>query len=369
MAASKRARVGTGPLDGFESELNAILNDEALGEPGDRLHLATDLWEGKSNVPEFFERMRPWVEASFAADSDELVLFNRVAPMRDKDVRAELTTLAETGTSVDEEEAAEALALPTPSDRHVRLFRYLLEEADEYEVVSDDGDGDDIDDDCQECEGEDSDFSDDSAEIHDPKFDALRAELNGMGLDVILFDDFEDEESDGLAALLKLDHLLLSVEVAQQATGLGDQMRDLFQTWEGGDTELHDNLIRTILLPTTKTITADVAASRWHMALGRLLGLQLFFSVEDDWVSDNEVHHDWPTWRGLFSDLSAAWTAVLACSDEQLGLAPLQGCEGGYRTRVTELVEGWAEATNEALSGYDAPPGEAAARVSIVHPV
>ena len=169
------------PYDPFETELRQILNesDEEYGSTSDRLHLATDLWESNFSdaLPDFFSRMRPWVKAKLADDTKEHIIFERVGAMSEEEVKTELTSLPqEEGGSVDEDEAAEALALTSAAARKIRLLRFLLEDADEYELVegeegdeedeSDGEDGDDFDDDIR-SEGEDGSGGEDSGEEDD----------------------------------------------------------------------------------------------------------------------------------------------------------------------------------------------------------
>ena len=109
MSASGRKRVrrddASSAHDIFETELAEILR-RPDGTPGDRLHLATDLWETTQQkfptaVPGFFTRLRGWVNDSFADDAAERLLFNRVQQMDGPAVAEEVRTIP----SVDEEEA------------------------------------------------------------------------------------------------------------------------------------------------------------------------------------------------------------------------------------------------------------------------
>jgi hypothetical protein len=236
-------------------------------------------------------------------------------------------------------------------------------EEEEGEEEEEEEEEEDSDDDESEDDDEEDACSEDSAEIRNPAFEALREELSRMGLDVILFDDCPDEVD--LSSVLDLDHLLLPTPVAQRATGVAEEMRSICEEWEGEETALSDVLINTLLLPKVKA-TAELAETEcWSSALGTLLGLLLFCSVEDGWLLDNEAHQDWPSWRGLFTSLSHSWVAVLGQTDDALGLAPEQGVVGGYRPKLLRLLTEWEDATNEALSGYDLD-GREPARVDIV---
>ena len=113
-----------------------------------------------------------------------------------------------------------------------------------------------------------------------------------------------------------------------------------------------------------------MAAGRWKSALGGLLGLLLFCSVSDDWLADNEVHaSDWGKFAGFFARLSEAWVAVLARTDEELGLALPVGRAGGYRAQLQEMLRAWEEETNESLDelyNSSLEPGKPRARVAAV---
>eukprot|EP00325_Prymnesiales_sp_UTEX-LB-985_P004586 CAMPEP_0174702312 /NCGR_PEP_ID=MMETSP1094-20130205/6632_1 /TAXON_ID=156173 /ORGANISM="Chrysochromulina brevifilum, Strain UTEX LB 985" /LENGTH=187 /DNA_ID=CAMNT_0015900071 /DNA_START=735 /DNA_END=1298 /DNA_ORIENTATION=- len=159
MSASGRKRVrrddASSAHDIFETELAEILR-RPDGTPGDRLHLATDLWETTQQkfptaVPGFFTRLRGWVNDSFADDAAERLLFNRVQQMDGPAVAEEVRTIP----SVDEEEADEVRRLPAAA-RQVRLLRYLLEMADEY--------GEDEGENCDEFEGEEDEGEEDQDE-------------------------------------------------------------------------------------------------------------------------------------------------------------------------------------------------------------
>jgi hypothetical protein len=89
------------------------------------------------------------------------------------------------------------------------------------------------------------------------------------------------------------------------------------------------------------------------VALGTLLGLLLFCSIEDGWLLENRCHQEWPSWCALFEHLSDAWRAVLAKDDHTLGLRPKGGRPEGYRPKLVALLRGWQEEANEALAGYD----------------
>ena len=116
----------------------------SLGDAPGRLHLAADLWEThQGGAPGFFPRLRSWVNATFPVDASERLLFDRVEAMDEATVKAQIRTLADSEIgSVDDDEADEALALPAAA-RQVRLFCWLLEEADEYECVEGEGEDED----------------------------------------------------------------------------------------------------------------------------------------------------------------------------------------------------------------------------------
>ena len=97
------------------------------------------------------------------------------------------------------------------------------------------------------------------------------------------------------------------------------------------------------------------AEPRDNAALGTLLGMLLFCSVDDGWLLENEAHLEEASWRQLFDDLSAAWRAVLAQGDAVLGLAPEGGKAAGYRPKLLALLADWQAETNVALGGYDHP--------------
>jgi hypothetical protein len=59
-----------------------------------------------------------------------------------------------------------------------------------------------------------------------------------------------------------------------------------------------------ILRPKVAEAAQAVAAARWPVALGTLLGLLLFCSIEDGWLLENRCHQEWPSWCALYEHLS-----------------------------------------------------------------
>ena len=77
---------------------------------------------------------------------------------------------------------------------------------------------------------------------------------------------------------------------------------------------------------------------------------------------------EWDSFEGWFSGLSTAWQAVLAQSDEALGLAPTRGRKeaGHYRKTIVKLLTQWEQEVNEALEELNdsAGPGEKKAKLT-----
>jgi len=155
---------------------------------------------------------------------------------------------------------------------------------------------------------------------------------------------------------LKRDHLLLPGPLAAQACKLCAQLIAAFHASE-------ENRIMTLwqklLLPTADRARAHVKKEEFQLAFGELLGLLLFASQEASWVLDRQAIAEWSSFSSLFMDLSAAWGAVLAREDFELGLAPVGGREGGYRPRILGLLRAWEQETNEYLKCLDPAMEEA----------
>ena len=238
-----------------------------------------------------------------------------------------------------------------------------LEKAEDEEEDEEDEDEDD-----EECEeGEEGEEED--GEIFDLGLERLRERLATQDLDLILFDDLPEaaegeEEERTLASLLKLEHLLLPLTVAKLATEIAESMRGMCAEWDEDEAALSDALVASILRPKVAEAAQAVAVARWPVALGTLLGLLLFCSIEDGWLLENRCHQEWPSWCALFEHLSDAWRAVLAQDDRTLGLRPKGGRPEGYRPKLVALLRGWQEEANETLAGYDGLLGGGLARVT-----
>ena len=232
------------------------------------------------------------------------------------------------------------------------------EESEEEESEEEEGEEEE---DGEEEEGEEEDDDDDSAELTDPALEELRTRLSDGGLDIILFDDLPEPEPEGapaadlLTRLLPLEHLLLPIGIVRRAEAVADELRAMCGEWDGEESALSDALVESVLIPNVCEASKDARAARWQPALGTLLGLLLFCSVEDSWLLDNECHQEWASWRGLFENLSSAWRDVLAQDDATLGLRPKKGRREGYRPKLLALLREWQDETNVALSGYDEP--------------
>ena len=232
------------------------------------------------------------------------------------------------------------------------------EEEDEDEEEEEDEDEEDEEEGDDGEEGEEDDEGEEEGEIFDLGLERLRERLATQDLDLILFDDLPEaaegeEEERTLASLLKLEHLLLPLTVAKLATEIAESMRGMCAEWDEDETALSDALVVKILRPKVAEAAQAVAAARWPVALGTLLGLLLFCSIEDGWLLENRCHQEWPSWCALFEHLSDAWRAVLAKDDRTLGLRPKGGRPEGYRPKLVALLRGWQEEANEALAGYD----------------
>lgn len=107
------------------------------------------------------------------------------------------------------------------------------------------------------------------------------------------------------------------------------------------------------LIPTVQQLALSALnAGEWRKALAPALGVLQFVLLEDCWLTDQLVHLSQPVlFRTFFCTLSEVWKALLAQSDEDLGIEEPDGLFAGtYRSRLIAVLEEWEEETNLILT-------------------
>lgn len=296
-------------------------------------------------------------------DSLSRELFKSFANMSDSKIEAEIKedqkARREEGQTITPEKD---LLLKSPNERR-RGFcaavlvgsKLLRDEADSDDEFGDPWGGEDSDDDSDS----DSDDEEEDLAALPPtvrKYKEVLASLEKSDARIIFleqpFDEEKDQPKDVTAKkLLAVDHLMLPRTTADTARGISKRARKLVCNWMGGGTSCGNAVWARFLRPALEDAEEDLARGDHASALGPLLGVLLFGLFDDGWLMDQEEYCEWDSFEGWFSGLSAAWQAVLAQSDKDLGLEPPRGRKeaGHYRKRLMEMLSRWEKDVNEHL--------------------
>mmetsp|Transcript_2419 Transcript_2419/g.4678 ORF Transcript_2419/g.4678 Transcript_2419/m.4678 type:complete len:432 (-) Transcript_2419:162-1457(-) len=183
------------------------------------------------------------------------------------------------------------------------------------------------------------------------------------------FDQDTDKPKDVTAKkLLSADHLMLPRDAADAARSYSKKARKLVCNWMGGGTSCGNAVWSRYLHPALEEAEEAIAAGDHAAALGPLIGVLLIGQFDDGWLRDQEEYCEWDAFEGWFAGLSLAWQAVLAQSDEAIGLAWPRGRQeaGHYRKELLKMLTSWEKEVNDALDDLNdcAEPGGKKAKLT-----
>jgi len=320
---------------------------------GRRLQAACTMLEGHVDL---FDVLRPHVETVDLALRESRIIckyFWRVSGLSNKELNEHIRTAIREGSNFED------LFKLAPKQRKNTLFLRMLGGMTEF--LEKRGLPDDT---LEQVSEEDGDHSEDESAFAkrlrtlpavERPLEKLCREFEQEGACLILFEEPRcrgrgAQQTLTRASVLAVDHLLLRKDVGLRALRLSSKMRSMELSWSGGNTSLGNALWDHFWIPSTEKAAKHVRDSNFGAALAELLGLLLYADAEDGWLTDQEVACEWKQFQHFFVKLSNVWKKVLGQGDKVLGLGlPRVGKPGGYRSRLSKLLENWELQTNKTL--------------------